>query len=767
MPQTTETRRPQAAPPEGAAAPERLTLDITGMHCASCVARIETALKQVPGVQEASVNLATERATVAFDPAAAPREKLLEAVAAAGYEARVSERAPALSAPAERDRAQAQLRRRLLLGLLLTAPVSVLSMAFGDFPGRSPLLLLLTLPVWLYCGWPFHAGALKNLRHRAANMDTLVSLGTTAAFFYSIAASFVLGRAEEVYYDTTAVIITLILLGRYLEQRARARTGEAIRRLLELQPQTARVVRNGAEVEVAIGEVAAGDMVVVRPGERLPVDGEVLEGASAVDESMLTGESLPVDKKPGDLVTGATLNAHGALRYRATRVGQDTTLAQIVRLVEQAQGSKAPIQRLADRVAGGFVPVVIVIALVTFGGWMLLGAGGLAAALIHAVAVLVIACPCAMGLATPTAIMVATGKGAESGMLIKGGESLEKACQLTTIVLDKTGTLTRGRPEVTDIVPLGISEEELLRLAAAVEAHSEHPLGRAVVRAAEQRLERAAGVGQLNVLQAGKAPVPQTGRPWLPLSSEFTALPGFGARASVNGHAVVVGTRELLRREGADPTPLEERLKALEDQGKTALLVAQDARAMGILAVADTLQPEAPEAVAALKALGLEVLMITGDNRRTALAIARQAGIGEAQVLAEVLPQDKARRVEELQRQGKVVAMVGDGINDAPALAQADIGMAMGTGTDVAIEAADVTLVGGDLRAIVRAIQLSRRTVRTIQQNLFWAFVYNVIGIPLAALGYLNPMVAAAAMALSSVSVVTNSLRLRRFRPAV
>ncbi len=730
-----------AAAGKGAAV---VTLDISGMHCASCVVRVENALKRVPGVTHASVNLATEKATVTLAPTAAPAEKLLEAVSAVGYEARL---APGAAARAEQvaaglARAGRSLRRRMVLGIILTVPISALSMAFHPFAGRNLVLFLLAVPVWLYCGWPFHLGALKNLRHGTANMDTLVSLGTSAAFLYSAVAAFALGRAHEVYYDTTAVIVTLILVGRNLEQRARSRTGEAIRRLLALQPQTARVLRQGREVEIAIQQVAPGDVLVVRPGERIPVDGEVLEGASAVDESMLTGESLPVDKKPGDAVVGGTVNGHGALRYRATKVGEDTTLAQIVKLVEQAQVSKAPIQRLADRVAGIFVPTVILVALATFAAWLLLGKAGLAGALIPAVAVLVIACPCAMGLATPTAIMVGTGKGAESGVLIKGGESLERTREISTIILDKTGTLTHGRPEVTEIVPAGVSEAELWRLAASVERNSEHPLGRAVVRAAVRRL------------------------PGLDLSpaSEFAAIPGFGVRAVVNGSRVVIGTRELLRQYGADPRALEERVRALEEEGKTVLLVAENSRLVGLLAVADTPKPEAHDAVAALEALGLEVLMITGDNRRTALAIARQAGIAEARVLAEVLPQDKARRVKELQRQGRVVAMAGDGINDAPALAQADVGIAIGTGTDVAIEAADITLVGGDLRAVARAIRLSRRTVRTIRQNLFWAFIYNVVGIPLAALGYLNPMFAAAAMALSSVSVVTNSLRLRGFQ---
>jgi Cu+-exporting ATPase len=749
MPEISAKTQPAHRAPgqAGESSARSVTLAVSGMHCASCVLRIETALKRVPGVRDASVNLATEKARVTFNPVETGEEALVRAVVEVGYEARVSAAGPEVDGTREMARHAAELasfRRRLVLALALAAPVTVLSMALRASPPRDLLLFLLTLPVWVYCGWPFHLGALRNLRHHSANMDTLVSLGTTAAFFYSTAATFFFARAGEVYYDTAAVITALILLGRFLEQRARARTGEAIRKLLALQPEIAHVIRDGREQDVLVREVARGDILQVRPGERIPVDGEVLEGASAVDEALLTGESLPVDKKPGDPVVGGTVNGHGALRYRATRVGSDTTLAQIVRLVEEAQVSKAPIQRLADRVAGVFVPVVILLAAATIAGWLLAGAP-FASALIRAVAVLVIACPCAMGLATPTAIMVGTGKGAESGVLIKGGEGLEKARSINSIVLDKTGTLTRGRPEVTAIVPVEGSEEELLRLAAAIEQRSEHPLGRAVVRAAEQR---------------------QVAAPW-PAVSDFAAAPGFGVTGRVEGRRVVIGTRDFLQQHGVDTAPLEPRLRQVEDAGQTALLVAMEGVPRGIIALADVLKPEARQAVAALDDMGLEVWMITGDNRRTAAAIARQAGIAGDRVLAEVLPQDKARQVRALQQKGRAVAMVGDGINDAPALAQADLGIAMGTGTDVAIEASEVTLVGGDLRAIVRAIRLSRRTLRTIRQNLFWAFLYNVVGIPLAAAGYLNPMFAAAAMALSSVSVVTNSLRLRRFNPAI
>jgi Cu+-exporting ATPase len=706
------------------AARERQTaaLEITGMHCASCVARVEDALKSVPGVSEAAVNLITEKARVEYDPQQAQPEQLLTAVEDIGYGARVAAERQTRAAR-ERElleakrRQAADLRQRLWIGAAFTAPVVVLSMFVPYFPGRNLLLLALTLPVWLYCGWGFHAAALVNLRHGASTMDTLVSLGTTAAFFYSAGATMWLGRVEEVYYDTAAVIITLILLGRYLEFRARARTSEAIQKLVALQPQTARVERHGEWAEIEIEEVRAGDVVEVRPGERFPLDGEVLEGRSTADESMLTGESMPVEKNPGDTVTGATMNGNGWLRYRVTRLGEDSTLQQIIRMVEQAQESKADVQRLADRVAGVFVPAVIVVAALTFSAWAV--AGSWTQALVCAVAVLVIACPCAMGLATPTAIMVATGRGAQAGMLLKGGASLEKAGRVNTVVLDKTGTLTEGRPEVMGTADLAESGD-WAPSAAALEVRSQHPLAQAVVRWKSSDLAVA----------------------------DFEELPGRGVAGRVGGKRVFVG------RNG-DPRAAE-----LESRGQTVLAVEQDGQTVGLIALADRLKAEAPEAVAELHRLGLELVMITGDNRRTAESIAQQAGIRS--VLAEVLPQDKAGKVRELQSRGRVVAMVGDGINDAPALAAADVGIAIASGADVAVEAADIVLAGGDLRAIPRVIQLSRATVRVIRQNLFWAFVYNVVGIPLAAFGLLNPMFAAAAMALSSVSVVSNSLRLRQ-----
>lgn len=762
-------------------------LKVSGMHCASCVNRIEEAIKKLPGIESASVNLASERAAVRYALAKLSVDQIVAAVASAGYSAEpiARQHRSALqqkyALAQQREQERSALRRKLIVAAALTIPVTLISMLAPPFAARADLLFLLTLPVWLWTGWEFHARALQALRNGAANMDTLVSLGTTAAFVYSALNAYVLRMPEHVYYDTAAVIVTLILLGRYLELRARTRTGEAIEKLIERQPPTARVERGSEFMDVPVEQVQPGEVVLVRPGETIPVDGEVLEGASAVNEAMITGESLPVEKKKGDAVIGGTLNGNGSLRYRATKVGEDSTLAQIVRLVEEAQSGKAPLQRLADRVAGVFVPAVVVIAVATFLLHHFVFHSSLAFSTMSAVAVLLIACPCAMGLATPTAIMVGTGKGAESGVLIQGGEALERARSITTVVLDKTGTLTHGRPEVTDVVPSdGRSAEELLALAAAVEVHSEHPLARAILNRAQERV------------------------PSFQAATGFEALPGQGARARVDGRQILIGNRSLLRAAGVETAPQETRVAELEGEGKTVLLIAETpappaapkglaqiglaqisltkglpvpktvntsvvsvagARVLGLIAVADTIKPEARAAVSQLQQMGLQVVMITGDNRRTAEAIARQAGISE--VLAEVLPAQKAKALQYLQKQGKVVAMAGDGINDAPALAQADVGIAIGTGTDVAIAASSITLVGGDLRGVVRSIELSRRTVRIIRQNLFWAFIYNTIGIPLAAIGLLHPMFAAGAMAMSSVSVVSNSLRLKRFRPSV
>jgi Cu+-exporting ATPase len=608
----------------------------------------------------------------------------------------------------------------------------------------------LITPVMLYTGWPIHRTGWLSLRHRSADMNTLITVGSTAAFAYSVFVTVFPGLLpsdlREVYYEAVGVILTLILLGRLLEVRAKAGTGEAIRKLIGLQARSARVIRDSTEQDVPVDEVVPGDTVVVRPGEKVPVDGEVIEGRSTLDESMVTGESLPVTKEVGDEVIGATINQTGAFRFQATSVGRDTMLAQIIRLVEQAQGSKAPIQRLADLIASYFVPVVIAVAIATFVVWFDFGPSPeLTFALVSAVAVLIIACPCALGLATPLSVMVATGKGAENGSLIRSAEALETAHKLQAIVLDKTGTITRGEPALTDVVAVGIAEDELVRLSAGAERSSEHPLARAIVTGAEQR-----------------------GLP-LPDAGDFDSVTGRGLRAVVDGRRLLVGTRRLLTEAGLDPGRLEAEAKRLEGEGKTAILVAVDDRPAGMLAVADTVKPGSKDAIAALKRLGLEVVMITGDNRRTAEAIAGEVGI--ERVLAEVLPEDKALEVRHLQDEGKLVAMVGDGINDAPALAQADVGIAIGTGTDVAIEAADITLVSGELRGVMTSLGLSRATMRNIRENLVFAFGYNVVGIPIAAgvlypfLGLqLSPMIAAAAMAASSLSVVANANRLRGWR---
>jgi Cu+-exporting ATPase len=733
-------------PPAADAVPREISLKITGMHCASCVARIEGALRQVPGVRMASVNLATEKALVELDPAGAKVEALVCAVEEAGYGAALSvpKRAGGADAEARELKRQAEdrlLRRDLWLALVLGIPVALISMLMVPLPYVNQMLLVLTLPVWAYAGRRFHWGALRQARHFSANMDTLVSLGTTAALVWSVAA-LLAGKSDQVYFDSAAVIVMLILVGKVLENRAKRRASAAIQALMDLQPPTARVERDGTILELPVAEVRVGDVVVVRPGEKIPVDGTVLEGTTGVNESLLTGESLPVEKQPGSEVIGGTINGTGSIRYRATRVGEDTTLAEIVRVVEAAQGSKAPMQRLADQVAGVFVPIVICIAVVTFGlHWWL--AHNLAAAVINAVAVLVIACPCAMGLATPTAIMVGTGKGAEEGVLIRGGDSLEKVRHLKTVIFDKTGTLTCGQPEVVDIVPLaGANPTELLAVAAAVEQSSEHPLGEAIVRAARQR----------------QVAPPQG-------LSDFAYTPGRGVRARLAQEAVLLGNRRLMEESGVLLGEAERALAALESEGKTTVLVARGNRLVGVLGIADPAKAEAAHVVEALHELGLRVMMLTGDTRPTAEAIARAVGIDE--VIAEVLPQEKLEAIARLQKRGQVVAMVGDGVNDAPALAQADLGIALGSGSAVALESADIALPGDDLRGVVRAIQLSRRTVRIIKQNLFWAFIYNVVAIPVAALGWLNPMIAAAAMAFSSVFVVMNSLRLRRFLPSL
>ncbi len=733
-------------------------LPVQGLKCASCVTAIEKTLLQKNGITKASVNLATEKVRVEYIPSEISSGEIVKAIEGSGYKVIQVPQEEKLEDVEEilREKENKKLKTKFLVGLFLGLIIFLGSMPhwfpwIPEFLNNFFVLWAVATPVQFWIGGQFYKGAWGAFRHRNANMDTLIAVGTSAAYLYSVAATLFPsffesgGIKPEVYFDTSTMIIVLILLGRLLEAKAKGQTTDAIKKLVGLQPKTARVRRDGKEMDIPIEEVLVGEKILVRPGEKIPVDGVVLEGKSAVDESMITGESLPIKKEHGDEVIGATINKTGSFTFTATKVGKDTTLAQIIKLVGDAQGSKAPIQRLADVIAGYFVPIVISIAIATFVIWFNFGPNpALTFAFLNFVAVMIIACPCALGLATPTAVMVGTGKGAENGILIKGGESLETAHKLDTVVFDKTGTLTKGEPEVTDIVTAGsFSEEDILKYAASAEKASEHPLGEAIIkRALEQGIEL-------------KSP------------KDFTAVEGHGLEAKVDGKTVFIGNKKLMDNQQIRVDELEEKAEIFAAEGKTPIYVSLDRKSAGLVAVADTLKENSISAVQKLESLGLNVIMLTGDNRKTAQAIALKAGIKN--VIPEVLPEDKVREIKKLQSEGKKVAMVGDGINDAPALAQADVGIAIGSGTDVAIEASDITLIKGDLNGVVAAIELSKRTIRVIKQNLFWAFFYNTAGIPIAAgvlypfFGILlNPIFASAAMAFSSVTVVSNSLRLKK-----
>ncbi|MEW4202832.1 heavy metal translocating P-type ATPase [Bacillus thuringiensis] len=731
---------------------DKAEFTVSGMTCAACANRVEKRLNKLDGVNKATVNFALESATVDFNPDEVNVNEMKSAITKLGYKLEVKPDDQDASTDHRLQEIERQ-KKKFIISFILSFPLlwaMVSHFSFTSFIYLPDMLmnpwvqLALATPVQFIIGGQFYVGAYKALRNKSANMDVLVALGTSAAYFYSVYLSIQsIGSSKhmtDLYFETSAVLITLIILGKLFEAKAKGRSSEAIKKLMGLQAKTATVVRDGTEIKILIEEVVAGDIVYVKPGEKIPVDGEIVEGKSAIDESMLTGESIPVDKSIGDVVIGSTINKNGFLKVKATKVGRDTALAQIIKVVEEAQGSKAPIQRVADQISGIFVPVVVVIAIITFAVWMIfVTPGDFGGALEKMIAVLVIACPCALGLATPTSIMAGSGRSAEYGILFKGGEHLEATHQLDTVILDKTGTVTNGKPVLTDVIVAdGFNENELLRLVGAAERNSEHPLAEAIVEGIKEK----------------KIDIPS--------SETFEAIPGFGIESVVEGKHLLIGTRRLMKKFNIDIEEVSKSMEALEREGKTAMLIAIDKEYAGIVAVADTVKDTSKAAIARLKKMGLDVVMITGDNTQTAQAIAKQVGIDH--VIAEVLPEGKAEEVKKLQANGKKVAMVGDGINDAPALATANIGMAIGTGTDVAMEAADITLIRGDLNSIADAIFMSKMTIRNIKQNLFWALAYNALGIPIAALGFLAPWVAGAAMAFSSVSVVLNALRLQRVK---
>lgn len=722
-------------------------LNITGMSCASCVNRVEKSLKEIPGVQIATVNLSAEKAYIEYDPTMTNTASMIKVVEKAGYGA-----VAAGSADREKEIRQKEIRKlkiTFFTSALLSLPL-LLAMISGLLKIPAALLhtpwfqFALATPVQFFIGWRFYKNAYHSLKAASPGMDLLVAMGTSAAYFFSVYNGFFKeippGSRAELYFEASALVLTLVLLGKYLEAAAKGKTSEAIKKLIGLQPKLARVIRGGKELDIPVEQVVVGDTIYVRPGEKIAVDGRVSGGNSAVDESMLTGESLPVEKQPGDSVIAGTINKNGSLTFTAAKVGRDTLLAQIIKVVEEAQASKAPIQRLVDKVAGIFVPVVLLIAIITFLVWMFI-VGNTSGAIIAAVSVLVIACPCALGLATPTAIMVGTGKGAENGVLIKSGESLETALKINALVLDKTGTITKGKPVVTDIIPAGeVSKLDLVFYAGSAEKKSEHPLAEAIVQKAREL--------PVKVENPGK----------------FTAVPGRGISAAVQGKPVLLGTLEYMIENNINVDILIEKSEALEEDGKTVIFIAVEQKISGIIAIADTVKEDSKEAIQTLQSAGIEIFMMTGDNSRTAEAIGKQVGIKKEHILARVMPEQKAAEVKKLQDKGFMVAMVGDGINDAPALTTANIGIAMGTGTDIAIEAGDITLMNGNLKTLITAILLSKKTMTKIKQNLFWAFIYNTIGIPFASFGLLSPVIAGAAMAFSSVSVVSNSLSLKGFK---